>query len=310
MAIGIQKQEKNTRAEQLRRKREKPAPRSLNWSSRAAAARPAAPQPAWEIRPRGPAARVQRMYNLPLAEPGVEVQLPVLTLSFSPRGLATILSGLACAGLLFLLTAPMFRVEAPTVRGLQYLSADSILTASDLPGSNRFLISPSVVESEIVRKIPAVHSATVAVDFDGTVTVTVREREPILLWVQESNSYWVDAEGVFFPALADRSDLVRLEVRETGLPITFDDKADIDPAVVVHALELTVALPSGTQLIYDAGHGLGMMDPGGWMVYFGNSGMINQKLDVYRRLMDSLGGRGIRPGMVSVENLRQPFYRR
>ena len=250
------------------------------------------------------------MYNIPLAEPGVEVQLPVLTLSFSPRGLATILSGLACAGLLFLLTAPMFRVEAPVVRGLQYLSADSILTASDLPGSNMFLISPGFVESEIVRKIPAVQSAAVNVDFDGTVTVTVREREPILLWVQESNSYWVDAEGVFFPALADRSDLVRLEVRETGLPITFDDKSDIDPAVVVHALELTVALPSGTQLIYDAGHGLGMMDPGGWMVYFGNSGMIDQKLDVYRRLMDFLGGRGIRPGMVSVENLRQPFYRR
>jgi hypothetical protein len=310
MAIGIRKQEKISRAEQLRRKREKPAPRSLNWNSHAAAARPAAPQPAWEIRPRGPAARVQRMYNIPLAEPGVEVQLPVLTLSFSPRGLATILSGLACAGLLFLLTAPMFRVEAPVVRGLQYLSADSILTASDLPGSNMFLISPGFVESEIVRKIPAVYSASVAVDVDGAVMVTIREREPILLWVQESNSYWVDAGGVFFPALAERSDLVRVEVRETGLPIAFDDKPDIDPAVVVHALELTVALPSGTQLIYDTGHGLGMMDPGGWMVYFGNSGMIDQKLDVYRRLMDSLGGKGIRPGMVSVENLRQPFYRR
>ncbi len=310
MAIGIRKQEKNTRAQQLRRKREKPAPRSLNWNSRAAAARPAAPQPVWEIRPRNGAARVQRMYNIPLADPGVEVQLPVLTLSFSPRGLATILSGLACAGLLFLLTAPMFRAEAPMVLGLQHLSADSILTASNLPGANLFLISPAFVEGEILRKIPAVRSASVAVDFNGAVTVTIREREPILLWVQEASSYWVDAEGVFFPALADRTDLVRLEVRETGLPIAFDGEADIDPAVVVHALELTVALPSGTRLIYDAGHGLGMMDPGGWMVYFGNSGSINQKLDVYRRLMDSLSGRGIQPGMVSVENLRQPFYRR
>jgi hypothetical protein len=250
------------------------------------------------------------MYNIPLADPGVEVQLPVLTLSFSPRGLATILSGLACAGLLFLLTAPMFRVEAPLVRGLQYLSADSILTASDLPGSNLFLIAPAFVEGEILRKIPAVRSASVSVDFDGAVTVTIQEREPILLWVQETSSYWVDAEGVFFPALADRTDLVRLEVREMGLPIAFDAEPDINPSVVVQALELTVALPSGTPLIYDAGHGLGMMDPGGWMVYFGNSGMINQKLDVYRRLMDFLTGRGIRPGMVSVENLRQPFYRR
>jgi len=309
MAIAMRKKEPATRAEQLRRKRQKPV-RSLNWSSRPAAPRPAAPQTAWEIRPRGPAARAQRMYNIPLAEPGVEVQLPVLTLSFSPRGLATILAGLACAGLLFLLTAPMFQVKLPQIRGLQHLTADSIVTASDLQGGNLFLISPGFVESEILRKIPAVRRASVSVDFDGEVIVQIQEREPILLWVQENSSYWVDAEGVFFPALVPREDLVRLEVREEGLEIAFDNAADIDPAVVVNALELTVALPSGTRLIYDADHGLGMMDPSGWMVYFGNSGQVEQKLDVYRRLMESLTARGIRPGMVSVENLRQPFYRR
>jgi hypothetical protein len=250
------------------------------------------------------------MYNIPLAEPGVEVQLPVLTLSFSPRNLATILTGLACAGLLFLLTAPAFRVGVPQIRGLQHLSSDSIVTASELQGSNLFLISPAFTESEILRKIPAVRRASVNVDFDGEVIVDVQEREPILLWIQDNSSFWVDAEGVFFPALAEREDLVRLEVRERGLEIAFDGSADISPSVVVHALELTVALPSGTQLIFDASHGLGMMDPGGWMVYFGNSGQVEQKLDVYRRLMESLTARGIRPGMVSVENLRQPFYRR
>jgi hypothetical protein len=309
MAIGLRKKGQTTRAEQLRRKREKPV-RKLNWSSRPAAPRPAVSSTVWEIRPRGPAARVQRMYNIPLAEPGVEVQLPVLTLSFSPRNLATILAGLACAGLLFLLTAPAFRAGVPQIRGLQHLSSDSIVTASGLQGSNLFLISPDFTESEILRKIPAVRRASVNVDFDGEVVVDIQEREPILLWVQDNSSFWVDAEGVFFPALAEREDLVRLEVRERGLEIAFDGSADISPSVVVHALELTVALPSGTQLIFDASHGLGMMDPGGWMVYFGNSGQVEQKMDVYRRLMESLTARGIRPGMVSVENLRQPFYRR
>jgi hypothetical protein len=298
-----------TRAEQLRRKRGKTA-RNLHWSSRAAAPRPAAPQPAWEIRPRGPAVRAQRMYNIPLAEPGVEVQLPVLAISFSPRALAVLLAGLACAGLLFLLTSHSFEVQALHVDGLQYLSPDSIVAASELSGANLFLISPAAAEAGILRKIPAVRRAQVSVDFEGQVVVDVQEREPILLWVQDGSSYWVDAEGVFFPALAERSDLVRLEVREQGPEIAFDGAADIDPQVVVYALELTVALPSGTQVIYDTRHGLGMMDPGGWMVYFGNSGQIEQKLDVYRRLMDSLTARGIRPGMVSVENLGQPFYRR
>jgi hypothetical protein len=308
--IGLRKQEKATRAETLRRKREKAVPRNLRWRSRPAASRPAAPPLTWEVRPRSGAARVQRMYNIPLADPGVEVQLPVITLSFSPRHLAVILTGLACAGMLFLLTSPNFRVEIPQVSGLQYLSADSIVAASDLAGTNMFLISPAAVEDGILKKIPALRKAAVSVDFDGRVSVAVEEREPILLWVQDDSTYWVDAEGVFFPVLAERADLVRVEVRERGLEIAFDGASDIDPAVVVQALELTIALPSGTALIYDAGHGLGMVDPGGWMVYFGKSGHIEEKLDMYRRLMDSLAGRGIRPGMVSVENLQQPFYRR
>jgi hypothetical protein len=309
MAIALRKKDPVSRSEQLRRKREKGA-RTLNWNSHPAAARPAAPQPAWEIRPRGEAAKAHRMRSISLDDRGVEVQLPVMTLSFSPRGLATILAGLACAGLLFALTAPMFQVTAPQIRGLQNLAPDSIMAASNLQGSNLFLVSPAAVETQILAKIPAIRSASVSVEIGGEVVLDVREREPILLWMQENASYWVDAEGVFFPALAERSDLIRLEVREQGLAIAFDSAADIDPAVVVNALELTVALPSGTQLIFDAGHGLGMMDPGGWMVYFGTSGNVDQKLDVYRALMESLGARGIRPGMVSVENIAQPYYRR
>jgi hypothetical protein len=309
MAIALRKKEAVKRSEQLRRKRQKTA-RMPKWNSHASAARPAAPQTAWEIRPRGPAARVHRMYSIPLEQPGVEVQLPVLTLSFSPRALAAVLAGLACAGLLFALTAPMFQVKPPQIRGLRHLTPDSIAAASDVQGGNLLLVSPAAVESRILSKIPAIRSVGVSVGLDGEVVFEVQEREPILLWVQQGSSYWVDAGGVFFPVLAERGDLIRLEVREDGLEIAFDDAPDINPAVIVHALELTVALPSGTQLFYDVRHGLGMMDPGGWMVYFGESGNVEQKMDVYRRLMESLGARGIRPGMVSVEHLGQPFYRR
>jgi hypothetical protein len=310
MTIEATRKNPLTRAEQLRRKRAPSGARNLQWSARPAAPRPAAPQTEWHIRPRGTASRPQKVMNFRLAEPGVEVQVPVLTLSFSPAALAILIAGLACAGMLFLLSAPMFRVESPAVRGLQYLAPDAVVSAAGVVGGNVFLVSPAAAAAEIVRKIPAVRSAAVNVDFDGKVTIAVVERDPILLWEQGGVSYWVDAGGVFFPALAERSDLVRLTVRDRGPEITFDGAADIDPRVVVQTLELTVALPSGTQLIYDGEHGLGMMDPAGWMVYFGSSGDIPQKLDVYRRLIDSLTGRGIRPGMVSVENLRQPFYRR
>jgi hypothetical protein len=250
------------------------------------------------------------MVSIPLADPGVEVQFPALMVSFSPRSLAILVAGLACAGLLFMLTGPMFRAGFPQVDGTQYVSADAVAEASRLEGSNPFLVSPAVVEEQILLRIPSVRSVQVSIDFSGAVRVAVREREPILLWAQNGESYWVDAEGVFIPALAERADLVRVEVRGNGPQIAFDRAADIDPDVVIQALELTLTLPSGTRLLYDAQHGLGMADIDGWTAYFGTSGQIDRKMDLYRRMVNALSAEGIRPAFVSVENLRQPFYRR
>jgi hypothetical protein len=303
------KQDMGSRAEILRRKREKPV-RNFDWHSRPAAPRPVAPRPAWDVRPRGAATRVHRMVSIPLADPGVEVQFPTLMLSFSPRSLAILVAGLASAGLIFLLTGPMFRARAPQITGRQYLSADTIAEASRLEGSNLFLISPAAVEAQILSRIPSVRGVQVSVGFSGDVRVVLQEREPILLWSQNGNSYWVDAEGVFFPALAERADLVRVDVHDKGPQITFDRAADIDPDVVIQALELTLALPTGTRILYDTQHGLGMADIDGWTAYFGTSGQIDLKMDLYRRMVSALSAEGIRPIFVSVENLRQPFYSR
>ncbi len=155
--MAMRKQETTTRADLLRRKREK-TPRNLNWRSRPAERRPVPPQPVWNIQPRGAAPRVHRVYSIALESPGVEVQLPALAVSFSPRSLAILVAGLACAGLLFMLTGPMFRAEEPQIVGLQNISADAVNAAAGLGGSNLFLISPSAVEQQILAKIPAIRS--------------------------------------------------------------------------------------------------------------------------------------------------------
>ncbi len=305
----MRKQETTSRAELLRRKREQ-APRNLNWSSRAAAPRPVPPRPVWNVQPRSASTRVHRVYSIALESPGVEVQFPALAVSFSPRSLAILVAGLACAALLFMLTGPMFRAETPLIGGLQYISPDAVAEASGLAGSNLFLISPAEVERQILTRIPALLSVQVSIGTSGGVRVAAREREPILLWTQGGASYWVDGDGVFFPVLGDRGDLVRVEVQGSGPKIAFDRSPDIDPEVVIQALELTLVVPTGTRILYDVDHGLGMQDIDGWTVYFGTTGEISQKMDVYRRLVSALSSEGIRPAFVSVENLRQPFYRR
>jgi cell division septal protein FtsQ len=253
---------------------------------------------------------VVRKYNIPLEEPGVEVQFPTLSLSISPRGVSTVLVILAGGALLFLLTAPMFRVEGPQVRGTSYISRDAVLNAAGLEGSNLFLVSPSEIGMEITRTIPGIHQANVTVDTSGEVWMDVVERAPILLWAQSGKEYWVDAEGVIYPATQKLEGLVRVEVQDQGPQILLDEQSDLDPQVVINTLEMAVALPSGSRIVYDKAHGLGMLDTGGWTVYFGNSGQIEQKMETYHRLLQKLNAAGIRPSIVDVSDLWQPFYRR
>jgi hypothetical protein len=250
------------------------------------------------------------VYSIALESPGVEVQFPALSVTFSPRSLAILVAGLACAGLLFMLTGPMFRTETPRISGLQNISADALTEASGLTGENLFLVSPAAAERQILTKIPAILSVQVSVGISGAIQMVAREREPILLWTQNGSSYWVDGDGVFFPVLGDRGDLVSVAVLDKGPQIAFDRAPDIDPDIVIEALQLTLVVPTGTRILYDADHGLGMVDIDGWTVYFGTTGDITLKMDVYRRLVSALSAEGIRPAFVSVENLRQPFYRR
>lgn len=233
-----------------------------------------------------------------------------MTVSFSPRALAGILAGIASVALFFLLTSPTFLVSVLEVRGLGYLSADAVAGAANVEGTNFFMLSPVEVEQGILRRIPSVREANVSVDITGKVTVEVFERAPVLLWVQDGKSYWVDSAGVIFPVMMETPGLVQVDVIAGGPVISFDGLAGIDPDQVVQALEIRLAFPDGIEIIFDGRHGLGIIDANGWTVYFGFSGPIREKIDCYLRLADDLNARGIRPSLISVENLQHPYYHR
>ncbi|MBF8284802.1 MAG: hypothetical protein HW378_3717, partial [Anaerolineales bacterium] len=61
---------------------------------------------------------------------------------------------------------------------------------------------------------------------------------------------------------------------------------------------------------YDKQHGLSYQDGRGWRGYFGVGTGMPQKLAVYEALVDNLASRGLYPAVISVENLKAPYYRR
>ncbi len=302
MTILARRKESLTRTEMLRRRRgQSTAMPRLH-------APIAKPRTVWEPRARSTAARAHR--HIRLEEPGVEVQLPAISLSFTPRGLAMILAAVSAGALLFLLTAPTFLAGAPVVEGSQYVPADAVVNAADVEGMNFLLISPAEVREEILRRIPGVRDVSVLVEPSGAVRLALAERAPILLWAQNGEEYWVDADGVVYPVTGAVKGLVRVEVRDQGPAIGLDGESDVDPAVVINALEMAVSLPEGSRIVYDMRHGLGMLDAGGVAVYFGTSGQIEQKMEIYRRLAQRFVVTGVRPSLVDVADIWQPFYLR
>jgi hypothetical protein len=302
-----QPKEPTRRADQLRRRRTaaEPQARTINWQ-----AGPVAPRTTWEPRGRRAEPRAYRMHNIPLSERGVEVQVPAISLEFSPRAGAIVLAVASGFTLLFLLTTRMFAAGAPVVRGTNYLSADSVADASGVMGANLFLLSADELQKTLPQHMPGVQTAQLSIGWDGSLALDIQERTPILLWDQGGSQYWVDAEGVIFPAQRPLDGLVPVRVPDHGPTLTMDGQPNIPPEVVTSALELTVSLPAGSSIVYDTQNGLGMQDSNGWPAFFGDSGNIPVKLAVYNGLVDNLLARGIRPSFVNISDVRQPFYRR
>lgn len=300
MTILARKKATLTRAELLRQRHGTVAPASRVHTGAAA------PRTVWEPRQRKAVPRAHR--RIRLEEPGVEVQLPAVSLSVSPRGMALTIAAIAGGILLFLLTSPMFLASVPVVQGTNYIPADAVITASGVEGTNLFLVSPLEVNREVTSRIPGVRQVSAIVGFSGEVELEVVERAPILFWAQGGAEYWVDADGVIYPVTKPMEGLVRVEVRDEGPELAMDGAGDVDPGIVINALELAVSLPASSRIVFDMQHGLGMLDPAGMAVYFGTSGQIEQKMEIYRRLSQRFVATGVQPSLVDVRNIWQPFY--
>jgi hypothetical protein len=291
-----------SRTEQIRKRRAAKG-RALSMPRSAPALRRA-----WEPKRRKPAARARRRYDIAVGGPNVEVLIPSIPFAFSARTLAVLLIAGWGGLLLFLLTASSFQAGVPEIRGNTYLPPGAVASASGVQGRNVFLLTPSRVSAQLVQHQPGVKAAEVAVLWPNRIQVTVQERAPILDWTQGGEEFWVDAEGVFFPVTKPLNGLVRVEVPQSGPPIPGDSEPAISPQVVQGALQLMVALPQAGHVVYDQQRGLGITDPRGWPVYFGQAKDLAIKADLYQRVVSNLLAKGIRPKLVSVENPEQPYF--
>jgi hypothetical protein len=304
---------KPTRAEVVRRRRTQASQQRLQTAARAATS--SARSGPLVSRPRRAegAAGLRRMGRLRRFEAalasGLRLGLPALprlNVSWRLASLSTVL--LLGAMLLRLLTDPRMFVDGINLGGAALVPGEEIYAESGIARQHIFWVDPARAK-ERIEAVPGIASASLAIEWPARVTIVVKERVPVVIWLEGDQQWWVDVEGQKFKSRADLPGLLPITVDDVnGNPVLKSGRAPVE--AVLGALQLRELRPNIELLHYDAQHGLSYQDGRGWRGYFGVGTDMPQKLAVYESLVDNLMSRGLYPVVVSVENLKAPYYRR
>ena len=116
------------------------------------------------------------------------------------RGVLLLLVAIVAAGALWLTLDGRFYVSRVVVVGASRSSPDEVARASGLPGLHVLWVHPAEIEAHLLRALPDIESVQVACGLSARCTITVVERQPRVVWDEDGQWWWIDAEGVIFAA--------------------------------------------------------------------------------------------------------------
>ena len=280
----------------------------------------------------------RRRVYLKTGTPGSEVRLPALP-TFRPGW--RLLSGVIALAMLLsaylMKNGAMFQVNVLNLSGAQRVPASEMITAMQAGTQSIIEVVPEDLESRLMTSFPDFKSARVTAQLPNILNVTVEERIPALVWVQdETPRYWVDQQGFTFPIRGEATLPIQVyAVSDPPHPLGYVDPtvavepaADaaaaeaqaevpapaplpaVDPDFILAVQAIDTVLPEGTRLLYSAENGLGWNDPRGWQVFFGSDlQSITLKLSAYENIVQAILDRNLQPKLISLEFLHAPYYR-
>ena len=276
--------------------------------------------------------------RVPLKQKRAELQLPAsLKLHFGWRLVSGAVFILSLAIVISFSSLSAFEVSTINLEGAQRLDAASIFEQLDIFGESIIKLQPENIAEEISNSFPSLSGVQVFVGLPASVRIKVIERQPLVLWQQENQALWIDAEGVLFPIRGDADVPLtviassdppgnpeasdgEVEDQMESLTATADEMAlsphdqptypSTTPEFVKSILSIRNHVPEGSNLQYDPLFGLGWQDPRGWMVYFGkDADQIDVKITEYDTIVAALHEKNLQPALISVEYMYAPFYR-
>ncbi len=278
---------------------------------------------------------------------GAELRLPAIRL-VNPgwRLVSGMLVIALCMGIFSMFNSDYFRITSLEIVGLERITANDLDLQLRLENLSILDVEPAVIQQQIETDFPELTDVQISVQMPNYVTISARERQPVLAWHQGEKTYWVDAEGVIFPVRGEtsalvtvntsadlplanlsRQELIQTASQDESVPVTAANAIDVATAALTTStaavnerkadlrllnatLMLAKKLPEGTQIIYDPSFGLGWNDPGGWQVFIGKDlNDFDVKFAKYQTILKNLEDQGVKLTLISVEHPNAPFYR-
>ena len=285
-----------------------------------------------------PPKKVRRQFNYTIGNTGTEIRIPSIPdIHIGWRLFSFILLFVCMTGLYFLFSAPIFQVQDLELNGFQRLTAADINTVLEINGKSIVWFNPAKAQTALETAYPELKNVAISVQLPNNILVSAEERQPVLAWKTDDQTYWLDSEGVLIPPRGEPGNLLVIN-SSVQPPLTINESTatyneldmavknnagkgfsvaqiqgwgeQVDPSLVEAAFQLSLQIPPETKILYNQSHGLGWKTAGGWDVFVGLTlNDITYKLKAYQALINKLGEEGITPSMVSIEHLHAPYYR-
>ncbi len=293
--------------------------------------------------------KIRRQLYLSLGAGGAEIRVPALPI-FNPswRFISGLLTAACITGMGYLLYAPQFMVTSVEVKGLNRLAPERIQPILDLANRPVVFLDADVIKSRVAQVLPELKDVRVSVDLPSTISITLGERKPALVWEYNDEVSWIDTDGILIPVqgdggelltilanvpppvwdISDRKEIIKAHASagvqfKPKAKVSKDSSSDVEeeayyadmqqvePDVLSTAIQLSLMMPAGAQLIYDNQYGFGWNDQlQNLTVYVGQDlSDLDVKMNEYSAIMVTLQKDGIKPGTISLEHVHAPFYR-
>lgn len=280
----------------------------------------------------------RRQYNYAIGATGAEIRLPAIsTVHIGWRMLSFFLAIFCLVGILTLVNSAEFQIANIQTNGITRLSTINLDAVLKIKGESIATIDASQAKKDLEIAFPELKDIQVSLELPNSISISAVERQPVLLWQTENQSYWVDAEGVLIPPRGEVGDLLTIHASSAppvSTPLTDQslsalqkDKQSagetdpfvaqlqfwgqsIDPGLITATFDLTTYLAPSIAIRFDPIHGLGWRAEEGWDVYIGLTlDDISYKLNVYQKIIEKISSKGKNPSIVSIEFATRPYYR-